>query len=134
MPTFEELKGKYAAALSEIHNQGVKVEKIHLQDNKLHIKGAAPSEEAKNEVWKAIKAADPTYGDLVANIVTDTSLPKPAGREQSYTVQAGDTLSKISQQFYGDAKRYMKIFEANKGTLSDPDKIKPGQVLKIPAA
>ena len=134
MATFEELKGKYAAALREMETQGVKIEKIHLQDNKLHIKGAAPTDAAKNEVWRVIKATDPTYGDLVANIVADTTLPAPAPREQSYTVQAGDTLSKISKQFYGDAKRYMKIFEANRGTLSDPDKISPGQVLKIPAA
>ena len=49
-------------------------------------------------------------------------------------MQSGDTLSKISKQFYGDANRYMKIFEANKDQLKDPNVIKPGQVLKIPAA
>jgi nucleoid-associated protein YgaU len=47
-------------------------------------------------------------------------------------VKSGDTLSKIAKEFYGNANAYMKIFEANKGTLSDPDKIKPGQVLTIP--
>ncbi|HXT71855.1 MAG TPA: LysM peptidoglycan-binding domain-containing protein [Vicinamibacterales bacterium] len=145
MATFEELKSKYAAALKEIETQGVKLQHLHVQDKKLYMKGAAPSEAAKNAVWAAIKAADGTYADLTADIAIDTSLapPKPAAapqaapaqaKEDSYTVKAGDTLSKISKQFYGDANRYMKIFDANKGTLKDPDKIQPGQVLKIPAA
>ena len=51
---------------------------------------------------------------------------------RTYTVKAGDTLSRISQQFYGNANQYNKIFEANRDQLSDPDKIKPGQELKIP--
>ena len=50
-----------------------------------------------------------------------------------YTVVSGDTLSKISKQFYGDANKYMKIFEANKPMLKSPDKIYPGQNLRIPA-
>jgi nucleoid-associated protein YgaU len=49
-----------------------------------------------------------------------------------YTVQAGDTLSKIARNLLGDANAYPKIFEANRDQLSDPDKINPGQVLKIP--
>jgi nucleoid-associated protein YgaU len=134
MATLDELKTKYAPALRKIEEQGVKLQNLHVQDNKLFIRGAAPTEAAKNEVWTAIKSVDRTYADLTADITIDSSLapPKPAG--QSYTVQSGDTLSKISKHFYGDANRYMKIFEANTDTLSDPDKIKPGQVLKIPAA
>ena len=49
-----------------------------------------------------------------------------------YTVQKGDNLSKISKEFYGKSSRYREIFEANKPMLSDPDKIYPGQVLRIP--
>ena len=59
----------------------------------------------------------------------------PAGggtAPRTYTVQKGDTLSKISKQYYGDANSYMKIFEANKDKLKDPDKIQVGQVLVIP--
>lgn len=52
---------------------------------------------------------------------------------QFHTVQSGDTLSKIAAQHYGDANAYMKIFEANRPMLSDPDQIYPGQVLRIPA-
>ena len=48
-------------------------------------------------------------------------------------MQKGDTLSKISKQFYGDANEYKKIFDANKDQLKDPDKIQPGQVLRIPS-
>ncbi|WP_413580976.1 LysM peptidoglycan-binding domain-containing protein [Bdellovibrio sp. HCB288] len=53
---------------------------------------------------------------------------------QTYTVKAGDTLSKIAKQFYGDSSKYEAIFEANRDILSDPNKIKPGQSLKIPPA
>ncbi|HKO59658.1 MAG TPA: LysM peptidoglycan-binding domain-containing protein, partial [Pyrinomonadaceae bacterium] len=52
---------------------------------------------------------------------------------QRYTVKPGDTLSKISKQFYGDANEYMRIFYANKDTLKDPDKIQVGQELNVPA-
>lgn len=51
---------------------------------------------------------------------------------RTYTVQSGDTLGKIAKEFYGNAMEYPKIFEANKPMLSDPDKIYPGQVLRIP--
>ncbi len=53
---------------------------------------------------------------------------------QFYTVKSGDTLSKISKEMYGDANQYGKIFEANRPMLSNPDKIYPGQSLRIPAA
>ncbi|NBB56605.1 LysM peptidoglycan-binding domain-containing protein [Pantoea vagans] len=51
---------------------------------------------------------------------------------RTYTVKSGDTLSAIAKQLYNDASKYMKIFEANKNILSNPDKIAPGQVLTIP--
>lgn len=53
---------------------------------------------------------------------------------QEYTIQSGDTLSAIARQFYGDAGKYMIIFEANRDILSDPDTIYPGQVIRIPAS
>ena len=56
----------------------------------------------------------------------------PGAGGASYTVQKGDTLSKISKQYYGDAGLYNRIFDANRDQLKDPDKIFPGQVLKIP--
>jgi nucleoid-associated protein YgaU len=60
--------------------------------------------------------------------VTSTAPSAP----QTYTVNKGDTLSKIAREFYGSANRWHEIFDANRDQLSDPDLIKPGQVLKIP--
>ena len=53
-------------------------------------------------------------------------------RPQPYTVQAGDTLSGIAKKLLGNAAEYMDIYNENRDQLTDPDKIKPGQVLKIP--
>ena len=55
------------------------------------------------------------------------------GGWETYTVKSGDTLSRIAKEYLGDANAYMKIFDANRDQLTDPDTIKPGQVLKIPA-
>jgi nucleoid-associated protein YgaU len=60
---------------------------------------------------------------------------KPASENpytQTYVVKKGDTLSKIAEEFYGDKMLYPKIFEANRDQLTDPNKIKPGQKLRIP--
>jgi nucleoid-associated protein YgaU len=51
---------------------------------------------------------------------------------QTHVVQSGDTLSKIAEKYYGDASLYTKIFQANRDLLSDPNKIRPGQKLRIP--
>lgn len=58
--------------------------------------------------------------------------PEPEPRFEFYTIASGDTLSKIAQQYYGKAGEYMRIFEANRGLISDPDKIYPGQKIRIP--
>ena len=61
--------------------------------------------------------------------------PPPTPRkDRTHTVAKGDSLSKIAKQFYGDAKQWKKIFEANKDTIKNPDLIFPGQVIKIPDA
>jgi nucleoid-associated protein YgaU len=64
----------------------------------------------------------------------DPSTTPPAENPytQTYVVQKGDTLSKIAKQFYGDPSLYPQIFEANRDVLKDPDKIRPGQKLRIP--
>jgi len=62
------------------------------------------------------------------------SVDQSAPEAQYYTVVSGDTLSKISRQYYGDANKYPQIFEANKPMLSNPDRIYPGQNLRIPPA
>jgi nucleoid-associated protein YgaU len=134
MDRLEQLKTKYAPALRKIEELGVSLRNLHVQDNKLFLKGAAPTEAAKNEVWSTIKQVDAAYADLTADLTVDPSLPAPKPRSETYTVKAGDTLSKISKQFYGNPNKYMAIFEANRDQLSDPDKIQVGQTLKIPSA
>lgn len=130
----EQLKQKYASVLEAVQQNNVRLDHLHLQDGKLFMQGAAPNEDCKNNVWNAIKAVDPSYGDLTCDLSIDASLPAPAPAAQTYTVQPGDTLSKIAKHFYGDANAYMKIFNANTDQLDDPDKIRVGQELVIPAA
>lgn len=132
----EQLKQKYASVLNIIQQQGVRLEHVHIQDNKLFIQGQAPSEEVKNKVWDQIKLVDSSYSDLTADITVDPNAPQASTasstQEQTYVVKPGDSLSKISQELYGSANRYMDIFNANKDQLSDPNKIQAGQTLRIP--
>ena len=137
----DELKGKYAAVFTAIGQQGVSLSHVHVQDNKLYIAGTAKSEDSKNKIWDAIKQANPNWqSELVADLTVDAQAAAAAAgagagsgyQARTYTVQSGDSLSKISQQFYGKAGEYNKIFEANRDKLSDPNKIQPGQVLTIP--
>lgn len=65
---------------------------------------------------------------------SSTAPKAPAAPEQTYTVVAGDSLSKIAKRLYGDANQWRRIFEANRDQIQNPDLIKPGQKLKIPAA
>jgi len=136
MASFDEQKAKYQSVLDVIQEQGVSVKNLHQQDGKLFIKGAAPSLDAANKVWDEIKRINPGLDDITADFPVDPSLPQvqKVQQVQTYKVKAGDTLSKISKEFYGSANEYMKIFDANKDKLSDPDKIQVGQELKIPAA
>ena len=145
MADLEQMKQKYASVLNVIQQNGVRLSHMHIQDNKLFLQGAAGSEQIKNRVWDEIKRVNPSADDISCDLTVDaTAAPPPAmaaaavagggssAGARTYTVAAGDSLSKIAKNFYGNANQYMKIFEANKDKLSDPDKIKPGQVLTIP--
>jgi nucleoid-associated protein YgaU len=151
---FQKLKEKYVAALSTLNHEKIHVENLHLENNKLVIRGKAPSEDAKNKFWNTVKQVDPNYSkDLTVDIsvqppaaaaqaqpqkpvppgvIPVSGQASPASHEQTYTVVKGDTLSKIAKQFYGNANEYMRIFEANRDQLKDPDKIQIGQKLRIP--
>ena len=136
MPDLEQVKGKYQSVLTLMDQLGVRLQNLHVQENKLFLKGTAKTKADSNRIWDQIKLVDKNYSqDLMAEITYDTeaSAAPPAGQTtKTYTVKAGDTLSKIAKQHYGNANSYMKIFEANKGLLKDPDKIQVGQVLNIP--
>ena len=111
------------------------------RDGKLHFKGTVNTQDEANKIWDAIKTV-PTWSqevgaDIQATNKTSTSSASQVSSTETpkmttYTVQAGDTLSKIAKDHLGNANAYMDIFNANRDQLSDPDKIKPGQVLKIP--
>ena len=132
MALFDELKSKYQSVLQVVQNKQVHMANLHIQDGKLFMKGTAPSQEAANAVWDEIKRINPKLDDIIADFPIDTNLRTAS--ERTYKVQPGDTLSKISQQFFGDPNKYMRIFEANRDRLKDPNKIQVGQELKIPAA
>jgi len=137
MDRLEELKAKYQSVLRLMEQKNLRMHNVHLQDNKLFIKASAGTQDLKNAIWGQIKLVDPSYADLTCDIQIDPSLapapmPVAAPESKTYTVQPGDTLSKIAKEFLGNANAYMKIFDVNKDQLSDPNKIRVGQVLKIP--
>ena len=125
MADLNQLKQKYQPVLDVLARENATVQAVDLQGDKLHLKVQVVSEASKNRIWDAIKAVDPTFSDLAHEITV-------AQGDQTYTVKAGDNLSKISNLFYGDANQYPKIAQAN--NLADPDKIRVGQNLRIPAA
>jgi nucleoid-associated protein YgaU len=140
---FEQLKQKYQSVQNAMAQQQVRMQNLNMQGDKLFMRAEAPSENAKNRVWDAIKLVDPSFSDLIADITVTASVATPrtqtAGASVSggqstrtYTVQAGDSLSKISKQFYGNANQYMRIFEANRDQLDNPNEIQAGQQLVIP--
>lgn len=127
------LRDKYSHAILTAKNlkmQGNAEER----DGKLHFRGTVGSEDEKNQIWTAIKTIPDWKNDVQADftVVPGSTGGAAAGGGSTYTVKSGDTLSGIAKQHLGDANAYNKIFEANRDQLSDPDKIKPGQVLKIP--
>ncbi len=135
---FNELKQKYQSVLNMADQQKIQFQNLHIQDNKLYIKGIAPSEDAKSKFWDQIKLVNPNTDDVTAEINVDSSRAMGAAAGggqsdgQSYEVKSGDNLSNISKEFYGNANEYMRIFYANRDKLSDPDKIQAGQKLVIP--
>jgi nucleoid-associated protein YgaU len=133
MDHFDELKLKYQSALNLIQQKGVRLAHLHVQDNKLFIQGAAPSEDIKNEVWNQIKLVDPSFADLTCDLTVDTSLAPPTEQVRTYTVKAGDSLWKIAQEFYGNGTQFPKIIAGNPGRLKDEKTvIYPGDVLVVP--
>ena len=130
------LRDKYAHAIQtakDLRMQGSADER----DGKLYFHGTVGTEAEANKIWDAIKTVPDWRNDIVGDIKSTDgpmAVPTSGTSETTYTVKAGDTLSKIAREKLGDANAYMDIFNANKGLLTDPDKIKPGQVLKIPQA
>jgi len=118
------------------------------REGKLHFKGTVATEDEKNQIWNAIKTIPTWQKDVVADIqvtggpsagagagatsTAGSAATATAKAAKPYTVKAGDTLSQIAKEHLGSANAYMRIFELNKDQLTDPDKIRPGQVLRLP--
>ena len=125
------LRDKYAHAVQTAKNlrmQGSADER----DGKLYFKGTVSTQHEANRIWEAIKTVPDWPKEIVADIKA-TGIPAltPTG-ESTYTVRPGDTLSKIAKEKLGDPNASSEILNANRDQLSDPNKIRPGQVLKIP--
>ncbi len=119
------LQDKYQTLIDMANQIGVSGLDVTEGDGFLKISGNAASAEAKQQLWEEYSRLDPEYrsGDLVLNI------DAPEAAANTYTVQSGDSLSKIGSK-YGVS--WQKIYEANRDKLDDPDKIHPGQELTIP--
>ena len=125
------LQEKYQTLLELAKQNGTSYE-LSEGDGVLHINGTAPSEEAKQQLWDEYNRIDPDYraGDLMLNISVGGAAAGGGGGH-TYTVVSGDNLTKIGEK-YGIS--WQQIYEANRDILNDPDKIYPGQELKIPGA
>ncbi|HXE80954.1 MAG TPA: LysM peptidoglycan-binding domain-containing protein [Vicinamibacterales bacterium] len=130
------LRDKYARAIQTA--KGKFHGNAEERGGKLYFKGTVATEDEKNAIWDAIKAV-PTWRDEIVADIQVTGAPAAAASGgaratsgRTYTVKAGDTLSAIAKEHLGNANAYMQIFELNRDQLSDPDLIKPGQVLRLP--
>lgn len=102
---------------------------VQYNDGTASVSGQAASQEEKEKI---ILAAGNVHGVAKVNDNITVAGAQPADQSRMYTVKSGDSLSKIAKEMYGNANEYNKIFKANEPLLKDPDKIYPGQVLRIP--
>ncbi|WJS04807.1 peptidoglycan-binding protein LysM [Roseibium aggregatum] len=102
--------------------------KVEVSGDTVKIAGAAPTQEARE---KLILAVGNVLG--ISKVEEEITVESSEPEAKFHTVVKGDTLWKVAEAAYGNGAKYQAIFEANKPMLSDPDKIYPGQVLRIPA-
>ncbi len=123
------VREKYQPLLDLASQGGVGGLEVSEDGDVLRVSGTAPSEEVKQRLWDEYNRLDPDMrsGDLVLNI--QVAGGGQGGGEETYTIKSGDTLSKIGKH-YGVS--WQEVFEANRDTIKDPDKIFPGQTIRIP--
>jgi nucleoid-associated protein YgaU len=121
---------KGAALVKVIEGMGFKVSElgVRVDDDKVTLTGEAASQSDREKIVLLVGNHE-GIGSVDDNMTT--AKQEPEGKY--YEVKSGDTLSKIAKEHYGNANKYMVIFEANKPMLKDPDEIYPGQRLRIPA-
>lgn len=123
----DEAPEKIKEAL-EADNPGIEGLDVDYADGKVKLSGKATSAEAME---KAVLIAGNTQGVTDVD-VSGLEAPDPDDGVVYYTVESGDTLSKIAKEYLGDAMAYPTIFEANREVIKDPDLIYPGQKIRIP--
>ncbi|WP_412063362.1 peptidoglycan-binding protein LysM [Rubrivirga sp. IMCC45206] len=130
----EEIKKEVEQALgSNISNLGVRYD-----NGRVTLQGTAKSQAAKEKaqlIAGNVKGVSSVNADgMTVDGAQTAGAAASAPASRYYTIKSGDTLSKIAKEYYGDANAYNKIFEANREVIGDPDKIYPGQQIRIPAA
>ncbi len=117
------------ALKKEVSDLGLEAEglEVEVEGDKVKVRGRAPSQAEKEKIVLALGNVEG-----VASVEDAVETPEPAVEPKLHTVVKGDTLWAISEKNLGNGARYMEIFEANNPMLNDPDKIYPGQVLRIP--
>ena len=121
---------KYQSLLELANQTGTTYELSEGNNGTLIVTGTAPSAEAKQQLWDEYNRIDPDFrsGDLILNISTSADAAGGGGMH-TYTVESGDSLSKIAKKY---GIQWKAIWDHNRDILDDPDKIYPGQELKIP--
>ncbi|MGR3812337.1 peptidoglycan-binding protein LysM [Jiulongibacter sp. NS-SX5] len=127
--TEEKPEIKAQALLSHVQGLGLPFKKLTIKvaEENVILQGEVAQQEDAEKIAIAVGNVEG-----VASVDNQLEVADPKPEAQFHTVESGDWLSKIAKKYYGDANKYMVIFEANKPMLSDPDKIYPGQVLRIP--
>ena len=120
---------KVSEHLKKLNIPGADKVQVNVNDGKAVVTGDGLTQEQKEKIQVAV--GNIAGVSEVENTITATDTQHEA---TYYTVKSGDTLSAISKTVYGDASKYNKIFEANRPMLASPDKIYPGQTLRIPEA
>ncbi|MET0101386.1 MAG: peptidoglycan-binding protein LysM [Sedimenticola sp.] len=113
----------------EADNPGVSDLSVSFDEGVVHLDGRAESAEAME---KTVLLAGNIQGVTEVNI-DGLEAPEPVAEVDYYTIEKGDTLWRIADRFYGNGAQYMKLFEANREVIKEPDLIYPGQKIRIPA-
>jgi nucleoid-associated protein YgaU len=132
---FARIKGKYLDALNQADAYGSRVDALYVEGERLIVRITAPDQGSADQIVNAFNSIDSSYGDLDLQVSAQQQQYEQAAaqqEQQTYTVQSGDSLWKISKNYYGDGAQYMRIFYANRDQINDPDMIRVGQQLAIP--
>jgi len=121
------LKEKYQAVVDLAGTLNARMEYVKEEGGKLHVKGTTTYQIDKDLLWDKIKTLANWQNEISADLRAEKT-----DIYGYYTIQSGDTLSKLAKSHMGDAKRYMEIFNINKDVLSNPDLVKVGQQIKLP--